>query len=101
MFAIIPGHQMRIAMVQMSLYSLVTGHPVVQTRSSCRTSVVGEDCYKKVVWAMQTGVAKHPEYFSPLTNHGRRKASRVFFSIDQYIQLRGFPAAPAQKGRVL
>jgi len=35
---------------------------------SCRTSVVGEDCYKKVVWAMQTGVAKHPEYFSPLTN---------------------------------
>ena len=35
---------------------------------SCRTSVEGEECYKKVQWAMQTGVVKCPEWLTPLTN---------------------------------
>ncbi|CAK0863408.1 unnamed protein product [Prorocentrum cordatum] len=34
----------------------------------CHTSVDGEACYRKVMWAMESGVAKYPDWFFPLTN---------------------------------
>jgi hypothetical protein len=33
----------------------------------CRTSVEGDACYEKVVYAMQTDVVENPEWYSPLT----------------------------------
>ena len=33
---------------------------------SCRTSVEGDECYKRVQWAMQTDVVKYPERVGPI-----------------------------------
>jgi len=40
---------------------------VMQPFASCRTVVAGDPCYEKVTWAMQKGVAKHPDWYLPLT----------------------------------
>ncbi|CAK0900945.1 unnamed protein product, partial [Prorocentrum cordatum] len=40
----------------------------VPARGSCGTPVEGDECFARVVWSMQTGVAKYPEWFSPLTS---------------------------------
>ena len=48
-------------------------------------SAVVEECYKKVQWAMQTGVVKYPECLTPLTNSS---SSRI-------------PAAPARRSYIL
>ncbi|CAK0863421.1 unnamed protein product [Prorocentrum cordatum] len=40
----------------------------MQPNMGCRTTVAGDDCYNKVLWAMQMGVLKYPDWFSPLTN---------------------------------
>jgi len=39
----------------------------LQPFASCRTVVAGDPCYEKVTWAMQKGVAKHPDWYLPLT----------------------------------
>jgi len=39
----------------------------VQPHASCRTVVAGDPCFEKVTWAMKTGVAKHPDWYLPLT----------------------------------
>ena len=56
---------------------------------SCRTSVESGECYKKVQWAMQTGVVKYPE------------RAGFFLSSDQMLQILGFPRAPARRSYVL
>jgi len=33
---------------------------------TCRSTVEGEDCHKQVLWAMQTGVHEHPEWYPGL-----------------------------------
>ncbi|CAK0849494.1 unnamed protein product [Prorocentrum cordatum] len=35
----------------------------------CRTSVEGDECYEKVMWAMRTGIKQHPKWYIPLTSN--------------------------------
>ena len=51
-----------LQLMQMSLHSSVSGGP-----DGCRTSVKGDECYEKVLWAMQTGVVEHPDWYQDLT----------------------------------
>ncbi|CAK0846594.1 unnamed protein product [Prorocentrum cordatum] len=46
----------------------------VPARKSCRTSVEGDECFARVVWSMQTGVVKYPEWFAPLTGRSSFEA---------------------------
>ncbi|CAK0849496.1 unnamed protein product [Prorocentrum cordatum] len=32
---------------------------------ACRTSVEGDECYEKVMWAMRTGIKQHPKWYIP------------------------------------
>ncbi|CAK0829690.1 unnamed protein product [Prorocentrum cordatum] len=34
---------------------------------ACRTAAESDPCYEKVVWAMQTGISQHPDWYVPLT----------------------------------
>ncbi|CAK0849492.1 unnamed protein product [Prorocentrum cordatum] len=36
---------------------------------ACRTSVEGDECYEKVMWAMRTGIKQHPKWYIPLTSN--------------------------------
>ncbi|CAK0817778.1 unnamed protein product [Prorocentrum cordatum] len=40
----------------------------VPASDSCHAPVVGDECHKRVVWAMKTGVVKYLDQFSPLTS---------------------------------
>lgn len=37
-------------------------------KQECRTSVKGEECFRQVVWAMQTGIVEYPGRYPALTN---------------------------------
>ena len=54
--------------MQMTVHHTVHDIPVAQPQEGCRTSVAGDACYEKVLWAMRTGIADNPEWYSPLTN---------------------------------
>ncbi|CAK0829669.1 unnamed protein product [Prorocentrum cordatum] len=40
---------------------------IQQPTPGCQTSFQGDPCYEKVVWAMQTGISQHPDWYVPLT----------------------------------
>ncbi|CAK0903902.1 unnamed protein product, partial [Prorocentrum cordatum] len=57
-----------VQLMQVSVLRRAGGDTAVQPDAVCHTAVVDDACYKKVEWAMQVGIAKYPEWFSPLTS---------------------------------
>ncbi|CAK0868932.1 unnamed protein product [Prorocentrum cordatum] len=55
-----------LQLTQVSMRSPANGGSVGELRAGCHTSVEGDECFGEVVYAMQTGVVKHPERYSPL-----------------------------------
>lgn len=47
--------------------------------SGCKTAVEGDDCYRKVMWAMQFGINENPEWYGQLTNWSSFDAFQQFF----------------------
>ncbi|CAK0840680.1 unnamed protein product [Prorocentrum cordatum] len=46
----------------------------VQPHAGCHTAVAGEECHDKLLWAMQSGILKYPDWFAPLTNSSSLEA---------------------------
>ncbi|CAK0834576.1 unnamed protein product [Prorocentrum cordatum] len=57
--------------VDMQLMQMHTAFllPGSGNQQGCHTSTQGEECYEKVMWAMRTGIKKHPEWYLPLTSN--------------------------------
>jgi len=77
-----------LQLTQVSLRGAVHDGSALQLHVDCHTSVMGDECYEKVSWAMQTGIFEHPEWYSPLTQsssfvdfqrhlHGLARLSKV------------------------
>merc|ERR1719343_389677 len=78
-----------LQLMQMTVHNAVVhGISVAQPEEDCHTSVAGDACYAEVLWAMRTGIAENPEWYSPLTGsssfedfqrhlHGMSKLSDV------------------------
>ncbi|CAK0799971.1 unnamed protein product [Prorocentrum cordatum] len=44
-----------------------TAQPGDSVQAGCRTSVEGDACYGRVMWAMRTGIVEQPDWYLPLT----------------------------------
>jgi len=54
------------------------------TAPPCQTSVEGEVCYQKVVWAMTQGVKEHPEWYHGLTSESSFEAFQAALHLGHY-----------------
>jgi len=52
--------------------------PDAGANSSCHTAVPGEECYVHVMWAMQTGINSHPQWYNNLTNKSAMEDFQTF-----------------------
>ncbi|CAK0909442.1 unnamed protein product [Prorocentrum cordatum] len=56
-------------LMQMQQAGVLHGSGIWMPQQGCHTSVEGDECFDKVMWAMRTGIQQHPEYYLPLTRN--------------------------------
>lgn len=56
-----------LQLMQVSARGPVNDDSALQMRTDCHTSVVGDQCYEEVLWAMQTGIFEHREWYPSLS----------------------------------
>ncbi|CAK0848749.1 unnamed protein product [Prorocentrum cordatum] len=58
-----------LQLMQMTARSPVKNSSDWQPSRPCRTPVEGDECHSTVMWAMQTGIVKNPDWYVPLTRN--------------------------------
>ncbi|CAK0884311.1 unnamed protein product [Prorocentrum cordatum] len=69
MLALICYARADVQLLQLVAQGSQDGGAGPESDQDCHTSVEGDECYEKVVWAMRTGVGDHPEWYAPLTGN--------------------------------
>jgi len=70
-----------LQLMQMPVEHLAHDMPAAQLQD-CHTSAEGDACFNEVLWAMQTGVVEHPEWYPSLTDYSNFEDFQLFLHGD-------------------